>query len=95
MNQHKSLPRRQLYQLLIDFFMTMAWILQAVGGGESIGVYIKDVKGGNKTFVRTMIGATIAVGIMYILGAVAVGLVVPTDVLKETFQMVFLISLKF
>ncbi len=24
--------------------MTMAWILQAVGGGESIGVYIKDVK---------------------------------------------------
>lgn len=53
--------------------MTMAWILQAVGGGESIGVYIKDVKGGNKTFVRTMIGATIAVGIMYILGAVAVG----------------------
>ena len=26
------------------FFMTMAWILQAVGGGESIGVYIKDVK---------------------------------------------------
>ncbi len=42
-----------------------------------------------------MIGATIAVGIMYILGAVAVGLVVPTDVLKEIFQMVFLISLKF
>ena len=35
--------------------MTMAWILQAVGGGESIGAYIKDVKGGNKTFVRTMI----------------------------------------
>lgn len=66
--------------------MTMAWILQAVGGGESIGVYIKDVKGGNKTFVRTMIGATIAVGIMYILGAVAVGLVVPTDVLKGNFS---------
>ena len=69
--------------------MTMAWILQAVGGGESIGVYIKDVKGGNKTFVRTIIGATIAVGIMYILGAVAVGLVVPTDVLKEIFKWYF------
>ena len=25
------------------FFMTMAWGLQACGGGESIGVYIKDV----------------------------------------------------
>ena len=44
-----------------------------------VSVYIKDVK----TFVRTIIGATIAVGIMYILGAVAVGLVVPTDVLKN------------
>lgn len=68
------------------FFMTMAWILQAVGGGESIGVYIKDVKGGNKTFVRTMILATIAVGVMYTLGAVAVGLVVPTEVLQGNFS---------
>lgn len=68
------------------FFMTMAWILQAVGGGESIGVYIKDVKGGNKTFVKTMISATIFVGIMYILGAVAVGFIVPTSVLKGNFS---------
>lgn len=68
------------------FFMTMAWILQAVGGGESIGVYIKDVKGGNRTFVRTMIGATIVVGIMYILGAVAVGFIVPNEVLKGNFS---------
>ncbi|KRL59874.1 amino acid permease [Latilactobacillus fuchuensis] len=68
------------------FFMTMAWILQAVGGGESIGVYIKDVKGGNKTFVKTMIGATLIVGLMYILGAIAVGLIVPTSVLKGNFS---------
>ena len=67
------------------FFMTMAWILQAVGGGESIGVYIKDVKGGNKTFVKTMIGATIIVGIMYILGAIEVGLVVPQSTLNGNF----------
>ena len=65
--------------------MTMAWILQAVGGGESIGVYFKDVKGGNKTFVKTMIGATIIVGIMYILGAIAVGLVVPQSTLNGNF----------
>lgn len=68
------------------FFMTMAWILQAVGGGESIGVYIKDVKGGNKTFVKTMIGATLIVGLMYILGAIAVGLVVPEAVLKGNYS---------
>lgn len=68
------------------FFMTMAWILQAVGGGESIGVYIKDVKGGNKTFVRTMIGATVIVGLMYVLGAIAVGLVVPEATLTGNFS---------
>ncbi|WP_125608011.1 amino acid permease [Lapidilactobacillus bayanensis] len=68
------------------FFMTMAWILQAVGGGESIGVYIKDTKGGNKTFVRTMIISTVFVGLMYVLGAVAVGFVVPHSVLTGNFS---------
>lgn len=68
------------------FFMTMAWILQAVGGGESIGVYIKDVKGGNKTFVKTMIASTIFVGIMYVLGAIAVGFIVPNSTLQGNFS---------
>ncbi len=68
------------------FFMTMAWVLQAVGGGESIGVYIKDVKGGNKTFVKIMILSTVVVGVMYVLGAVAVGLVVPKEVLAGNFS---------
>ncbi len=68
------------------FFMTMAWVLQAVGGGESIGVYVKDVKGGNKTFVRIMILSTIVVGVMYVLGAVAVGMIVPGEVLSGNFS---------
>lgn len=68
------------------FFMTMAWVLQAVGGGESIGDYIKDVKGGNKTFVKVMILSTVVVGLMYVLGAVAVGLIVPQEVLSGNFS---------
>ena len=68
------------------FFMTMAWVLQAVGGGESIGVYVKDVKGGNKTFVKVMVMSTVFVGIMYVLGAVAVGLIVPGEVLSGNFS---------
>lgn len=68
------------------FFMVMAWILQAVGGGESIGVYIKDTKGGNKTFVKTMIWSTIIVGLMYVLGGVAVGFIVPNHVLHGNFS---------
>lgn len=67
------------------FFMTMAWVLQACGGGESIGVYIKDVKGGNKTFIKVMVLSTIFVGLMYVLGSIAVGLVVPTAALQNNF----------
>ena len=37
------------------YFATFTWILQAVGGAESIGVYIKDLKGGTAAFVKTMI----------------------------------------
>ncbi|WP_297632187.1 amino acid permease [uncultured Clostridium sp.] len=68
------------------YFMVLAWVLQAVGGAESIGVYIKDVKGGNKTFVRTMLIATAVVGGMYALGAVAVGLIVPAETLQGNFS---------
>ncbi|MBS6194553.1 MAG: amino acid permease [Clostridiales bacterium] len=68
------------------FFMTMAWVLQAVGGGESIGVYIKDVKGGNKTFVKIMVLSTVVVGLMYVLGAAAVGMIVPAETLAGNFS---------
>jgi amino acid transporter len=68
------------------YFMVLAWILQAVGGAESIGVYIKDVKGGNKTFIRTMLISTVIVGGLYALGAVSVGLIVPSEVLTENFS---------
>lgn len=68
------------------FFMVMAWVLQAVGGGESIGVYIKDVKGGNKTFIKTMILSTFVIGAMYVLGAIAVGFAVPHELIAGNFS---------
>lgn len=68
------------------YFMVLAWVLQAVGGAESIGVYIKDVKGGNKTFIRTMLISTIIVGGLYALGAVSVGLIVPAETLSGNFS---------
>lgn len=68
------------------YFMVLAWVLQAVGGAESIGVYIKDVKGGNKAFIRTMLFSTLLVGGLYALGAVAVGLVVPLETLQGNFS---------
>lgn len=68
------------------FFMVMAWVLQAVGGAESIGVYIKDIKGGNKTFVKTMISSTLLVGLIYVLGSIAVGITIPKDVLSGNYS---------
>lgn len=68
------------------YFMTLAWILQAVGGAESIGVYVKDVKGGTKAFVRTMLLSTAAIGLIYSLGCVAVGLIVPESTLSGNFS---------
>ena len=68
------------------FFMVMAWVLQAVGGGESIGVYIKDIKGGNKTFVKTMVVSTVVIGVMYVLGAVSVGIAVPHEMIAGNYS---------
>ena len=68
------------------YFMVLAWILQAVGGAESIGVYIKDVKGGNKAFIRTMLFSTVLIGLLYALGSVAVGIVIPSEKLSGNFS---------
>ena len=68
------------------YFMVLAWVLQAVGGSESIGVYIKDVKGGNKAFIKTMLFSTLLVGALYALGAAAVGIIVPAETLHGNFS---------
>ncbi|CQR47883.1 Inner membrane transporter YgjI [Paraliobacillus sp. PM-2] len=69
-----------------NYFATLAWILQAVGGAEAIGVYVKDLKGGNKTFIRTIVIAAFSIGIMYALGSVAVGLIMPDEALQNNYS---------
>ena len=69
-----------------NYFATFAWILQAVGGAESIGVYIKDLKGGNRAFIRTIIFSALFVGIVYALGCLAVGLVIPKELLENNYS---------
>ncbi|MFD3261663.1 amino acid permease [Paenibacillus lentus] len=68
------------------YFSTFAWILMAVGGAESIGVYIKNVEGGNRVFVRTMIWASLFIGVIYSLGCIAVGLIVPSEMLQNNYS---------
>lgn len=69
-----------------NYFATLAWILQAVRGAEAIGVYVKDIHGGNKTFIRTIIIAAFSIGIMYALGSVAVGLIMPAEALQDNYS---------
>lgn len=69
-----------------NYLMTLAWILQAVGGAEAVGVYVKDIKGGNKTFVKTLIISAISIGVIYALGAAAVGLVLPAEQLQGNYS---------
>ena len=44
------------------FFGTLAWIIQGVGGAESVGVFLNDLKGGVKAFVRTVVIAGLTIG---------------------------------
>lgn len=69
-----------------NYFATFAWILQAVGGAESIGVYIKDLKGGNQAFIKTMIFSALFVGVVYALGCVAIGMVIPKEMLENNYS---------
>lgn len=50
------------------FLGTMAWIIQGVGGAESIGVYLNDLRGGTKAFVRTIVVAGLTIGLIYTVG---------------------------
>ncbi len=54
------------------FMGTMAWIFFAAGGSEAIGVYVNDLKGGSKAFVRTIIVSGIIIGVLYSVGSLLV-----------------------
>ncbi|MFV0396196.1 MAG: amino acid permease [Coprobacillaceae bacterium] len=66
------------------FMGTMAWIFFAAGGAESIGVYVNDMKGGSKAFVRTIIVAGLLIGVLYSISSLMVGLFVPQEELTYT-----------
>ncbi|OIV35624.1 amino acid permease [Mangrovactinospora gilvigrisea] len=58
------------------FLGTLAWIIQGVGGAESIGVYLNDLKGGVRAFVRTIVVSGVAIGLLYSLGTWLMGVFV-------------------
>lgn len=51
---------------------TFSWILFAFGGGEVVGPYVNQVKNPEKNFVKGLLIASMLIGILYILGIVAI-----------------------
>ena len=66
-----------------SYFATFSWLLLAVAGAEVAGTYINEVENPLKNFPRGVIMATMLVGVAYILGSFAVGLVASPEVLAE------------
>jgi amino acid transporter len=64
------------------FLGTLAWIIQGVGGAEAVGVFINDLKGGVKAFVRTVIIAGILIGLLYAVASLVVNVFVTSSDLE-------------
>ena len=59
------------------FLGTLAWIIQGVGGAESVGVFLNDLRGGVKAFVRTIVVAGIMIGLLYAGASLLMNVFVP------------------
>lgn len=59
----------------------ICWIFHATGGAEGVAAYVKDVKGGQKTFIKVIIAAGILIGVMYATGSLLVNVFVPREAL--------------
>ena len=62
----------------------MCWIFQAAAGSESVAVYVNDIKGGHKVFVKVVILAGVMIGVMYALGSLLINVFVSREHLTFT-----------
>ena len=60
------------------------WIFMAAGGAESVAVYVNDVKGGSKSFVKVIILAGIVIGVLYSISSVLINVFISSKELKYT-----------
>lgn len=60
---------------------TLAWIIQGVGGAESSAVFLNDLRGGVKAFVRTIVLAGIVIGLLYATASLLMNVFVPVGTL--------------
>ncbi|MGX5832629.1 amino acid permease [Aeromonas piscicola] len=66
------------------FLGITTWIFMAAGGAESVAVYVNDVKGGSKSFVKVIIVAGLFIGVLYSIASLLINVFVHSDTLKFT-----------
>lgn len=66
------------------FMGTLAWIIQGVGGAESSAVFLNDLRGGVKAFVRTIVLAGIVIGLLYATASLLMNVFVPVGTLDSS-----------
>ncbi|PSV48152.1 amino acid permease [Photobacterium indicum] len=66
------------------FLGVTTWIFMAAGGAESVAVYVNDIKGGHKSFVKVIILAGIFIGALYSVSSVLINVFVVREELKFT-----------
>ena len=64
------------------FLGTLAWIIQGVGGAESVGVFLNDLRGGVKAFVRTIVVAGLMIGLLYAVASLLMNVFIPVGGLE-------------
>lgn len=62
----------------------MSWIFQAAGGAESVAVYVNDIKGGSRAFVKVILLAGVFIGVLYCVSSLVINVFVHRDVLQYT-----------
>lgn len=66
------------------FLGVITWIFMAAGGAESVAVYVNDIKGGHKSFVKVIIIAGIFIGALYSISSILINVFISREELKFT-----------
>lgn len=66
------------------FLGIIAWIFQAAGGAESVAVYVNDVKGGSRSFVKVIIISGLVIGVLYSVASLLINVFVAQSALHFT-----------
>jgi amino acid transporter len=67
----------------LAYFSTFAWLLFAVAGAEVAGPYVNETRAPQRDFPRAIVTATLLVGLLYVLGSVAVAVLVPVGAINK------------